>query len=350
MMKVFTRIFALVLLLAVMDFAYAQDKHFSQFYAAPLELNPAMTGNINGAYRGSVIYRNQYASIPAPYSTVAASFDAAVLRCKLGNSHLGAGLSLYNDRAGDAVYNTTAVSGSLAYHLGIGDAFGISLGGQAGFIQKGLNTDALLFESQINEQFELDPTLPSMEMFANEQFNYIDYSAGGLVTASPSQNINFYLGGAYIHAGQPGEAFLDESNLAAPERNKLDPRLVFHGGGSVFFNDQFSISPSVIYQSQAGAQEVVAGAALGYHFDQGGRYRGAPSSGIYVGGWYRLSGEIIALVGVDYQDFRFGFTYDVTVSDLAVANLNQGAVELSLTWIGAGPECQKKTNLYCPRF
>ena len=37
----------------------AQDIHYSQYYASPLTLNPALTGKFNGYYRATAIYRDQ---------------------------------------------------------------------------------------------------------------------------------------------------------------------------------------------------------------------------------------------------------------------------------------------------
>ena len=41
----------------------SQDIHFSQFYASPLNLNPATTGVLSCDLRFSAIYRNQWASV-----------------------------------------------------------------------------------------------------------------------------------------------------------------------------------------------------------------------------------------------------------------------------------------------
>ena len=41
----------------------AQDPHFSQFYASPLLLNPALTGAFPGNVRASGSYREQWPSI-----------------------------------------------------------------------------------------------------------------------------------------------------------------------------------------------------------------------------------------------------------------------------------------------
>ena len=58
----------------------AQDVHFSQQYAAPLFVNPAMTGLMQGDVRGSVIYRNQWASAMTgtPFRTIYGSADMAL--------------------------------------------------------------------------------------------------------------------------------------------------------------------------------------------------------------------------------------------------------------------------------
>ena len=54
----------------------AQDLHFSQFYASPLTLNPALTGALNGRYRMAMIYRDQWNKVlDSPYSSTSAAID-----------------------------------------------------------------------------------------------------------------------------------------------------------------------------------------------------------------------------------------------------------------------------------
>ena len=48
----------------------AQDPHFSQFYASPLTLNPALTGKFDGTFRLAANYRNQWPGIYGTYVTV----------------------------------------------------------------------------------------------------------------------------------------------------------------------------------------------------------------------------------------------------------------------------------------
>ena len=84
----------------------AQDAHFTQWWAAPVAMNPAMTGNFDGLIRATFNYRNQWFLIPtlnqnSPYQTFAASVDASLSSERLQNNKFGVGLMFYNDRAGD---------------------------------------------------------------------------------------------------------------------------------------------------------------------------------------------------------------------------------------------------------
>src|SRR3954471_922212 len=75
------------------------DPHFSQYYAYPMWLNPALTGIVDGDYRVSANYRNQWVNIGKPFSTTGVSFDAA------GANNIGVGINVTNLSAGDAGYN-----------------------------------------------------------------------------------------------------------------------------------------------------------------------------------------------------------------------------------------------------
>ncbi|MGK0365214.1 MAG: hypothetical protein ACI85O_002279, partial [Saprospiraceae bacterium] len=70
------KFFSLFICLLFLTSAQAQDPFFSQFYAAPMTLNPALTGSFNGKFRVSTIYRDQYRkTLERPFSTYAVSTD-----------------------------------------------------------------------------------------------------------------------------------------------------------------------------------------------------------------------------------------------------------------------------------
>src|SRR5438067_13574700 len=73
MMKKVTLLLTVVLWSVV---SFAQDIHYSQFYASPLTLNPALTGVNECNYRANAMYRNQWSSVSSnPYQTPSVSFD-----------------------------------------------------------------------------------------------------------------------------------------------------------------------------------------------------------------------------------------------------------------------------------
>lgn len=323
---------------------FSQDIHFSQFYASPLTLNPAMTGNLNGNYRLTAIYRNQYATIPAPYNTFAISGDMSILRNSLGGDHAGVGIMAYNDVAGDGNLSNTSVFVSTAYHKGL-DRFkrhNISIGIQGGFTQKSLNFDNLYFASQLTDD-GFNTNLPNGEfLVGNQSFSYFDFNLGAMYTGRLVEGVSGYGGVSFHHFGQPKESFLGTDN-------RLGSRLVLHGGGEIFITNSLSVSPSAIYMQQTGAQELVLGSAVGYHFLNNGQT--GKRTSLFAGLWYRIPHEIIFVGGIDFKDLRFGISYDLTVSDLSNANAYQGGFEISLAYIGTLFETRRKAPLmYCPRF
>src|SRR5882757_6177794 len=63
-----TLLVSLLILLAT-HWVTGQDPQFSQFYAAPLYLNPAFAGSTNQG-RAGVNYRNQWPAIDANFTTI----------------------------------------------------------------------------------------------------------------------------------------------------------------------------------------------------------------------------------------------------------------------------------------
>jgi hypothetical protein len=84
--------------------ALAQDPNFSQFFASPLTLNPAMTGKFDGVYRVAGNYRNQWPTIYKAFTTYTASFDMGILKNRIPEyDQLGVGILGFSDQAGDGV-------------------------------------------------------------------------------------------------------------------------------------------------------------------------------------------------------------------------------------------------------
>src|SRR5579862_9674280 len=78
-----------------------QDPSFSQFFASPLNVNPALTANINSDWRMISNLRDEWIQPASPYATGTVSFDKKILQEKIPNvakkNIFGIGGMLMND-------------------------------------------------------------------------------------------------------------------------------------------------------------------------------------------------------------------------------------------------------------
>ena len=99
----------------------AQDAHLSMYDAAPMFLNPAMTGVFQGDWRLHAQYRTQWKSVNyKPYTTALISFDAPVRKWGFGGqvSNFRAGLGNYNALQGTvSIAYTTSIDKSKNHNI-----------------------------------------------------------------------------------------------------------------------------------------------------------------------------------------------------------------------------------------
>lgn len=341
MIKFYKSIF---LLLFISTSALGQDIHYSQFFNTPGLVNPAQAGQYRLTWRSMINFRNQWSSIPAPYSTPMVYADASLFNCKLKGDHMGAGVTFVNDRSGNGALNVFQTKVAVAYHKALDKGLKnqISVGFQGDYTRKNLDFTKLTFQSQYSD-YDFDPALASNENITNTSFQYIDLNAGLLFTSMLNKNSSVYVGGAIHHLTQPKEGFLNNGG------KKLGMKMVGHAAGQIMLGDKFNISPGVYYATQSGAQEIMIGTAMGYNFTvNNGREN---YSAFYAGVWYRLQDAFIIFTGIDYKKIRFSFSYDVNNSSLKTASFKNGGFELSLGYVGFFKDCRKKYNtIFCPRF
>ncbi len=325
----------------------AQDIHFSQYNASPLTLNPALTGNFNCNFRAGINYRNQWASVASPYVTYSGFYDMPLSSVKGfdENDQIGVGVYLFNDRSGEGIMTNFQAVLTGAYHkaLGANAQHRLSLGVGLGFMQKRLDESKLIWGSQWTGD-GFDPTQTSGENFANgSSFGNFNLDLGLMFKSSALDgDLVYEAGGTIFHLTTPNESF-----LAGTSDNQLDMRYLGHARAIYMATDKFSLMPSFLYMNQSKAKEIVAGADFGYLINGGG-FQGTAS----VGAHYRFDDAVIAAVALEYQNFRFGFSYDITTSSLTDAvNGGVGGFELSLIYRGCSlPVLPKEYVMPCPRY
>lgn len=318
----------------------AQDPHFSQFFASPLTLNPALTGMFDGDFRVAGNFRNQWPTINNAFKTGTASVDFSLLKDRIPeNDRWSIGLLALNDRSVNRILNNSHYSLSTAYHKGL-DENGyhqLTIGFQGTFTSKVLDVTQADFEDELTA---LGFTGVTSEVFASNRvaINYFDLNTGILYSGTTNGENSFYVGSSVYHVNRPNESFLGGSFI-------LEPRVTIHGGGRLPMGSYRAIHGSVIHQRQGGANETVLGAAMSFTINQD-EY--SPVD-LYVGAWYRTRDAVIPYAGLEFGSFRVGFTYDVTMSNLRTATERRGGSEISLIWIRRPVE-EWRRRLHCPKF
>src|ERR1700733_1506340 len=97
--------------------ARAQDPGFSQFFASPLTLNPALTGKFNGIVRVAGNYRNQWPTINNAFITSTISVDGAIFKNRLPETDVwGLGVMAMTDKSANGILSSNYLSLSTSYH------------------------------------------------------------------------------------------------------------------------------------------------------------------------------------------------------------------------------------------
>ena len=329
MMKEIMKILAVFSFLLVFSTtANAQDPAFSQFYANPLYLNPAFAGAFNGGCPQTTLnYRDQWPGIGRTYVTTAASYDQHFN--SLGG---GIGILVMNDRSGDGNIMTNAVSLMYSYHLEVNRKFSVKAGFEASYRMLNLDWSELTFGDMIDPKYGF--IYPTQEDIVNNpnKVSYPDFSAGFI-----GYSENLFFGFAAHHLTQPNQGFISESQLPT--------KLTAHIGGnfalSRYRNSVTTISPNFLYQKQQDFQQFNYGVYV--------------NKGPIVGGlWARHSvknvDSFILMVGLIQDAFKFGYSYDITLSNLKNSN-TLGAHELSFTLFMPCRSRSKSFNtISCPSF
>jgi len=319
----------------------AQDIHFSQYNASPLALNPALTGVNSCDWRAGLAYRNQWNSVTTPYVTYEAFFDIPIVKnIGTNGSQLAGGLLLFNDVSGDGNLTNLQAMGSVAFNLGLGGKDKVlSLGIQGGLMNKSIDWAELNWGTMWDGD-NFDPTINPLEPLGDDAFSKFDFNTGLAFHGKFSESFNLTVGGAAFHLIAPSESFLGD------EENKLGMRIAGHLKAGITIDKKYGIIPSVLYQSQSGAREVVVGSDFGYFLNNAS----FPAT-FFLGGHYRLDDAVIAAVGLDYKNFRFGASYDINTSTLKDASNGKGGFEITLVYTGCIlPVIPKNYVMPCPRY
>lgn len=311
----------------------AQDAHLSLYDAAPLYLNPAMTGAFQGDWRLHAQYRTQWKAVNfKPYTSALVSYDVS-------HKKWGFGAQLSNFRAGIGNYNAFQGSLSAAYTTSIDrhKNHNLSFGVQAGLTQKTLEYQLLTFNNQYttNNGGEFNTSLSSNENFGGQSLIVPVANAGILYFfAKQESRINPFIGVSAFNLTQPQETFFDFDN-------RLPIRYYAHVGTRINLTETFYLLPKALYMRQKEFQELTLAVDAGYYLKGSDLY-------LLGGVIYRNRDAAIAYLGAKMDQFILKVGYDINVSSLTTASSGRGGFEVSFTYMHQ--KDRKKTDKICPRL
>lgn len=320
----------------------AQDVQFSQFYAAPLYLNPAFTGSTERG-RAGLNFRRQWPALNHSFTTVSVFSDY-----HLNNLNSGIGVILNQHTEDFLGFQSTEVGLLYAYKLKLTDDLVLRAGVQGSLFNKNINFEDLVFGNQI-DIVNGQVVGPSGEVFnVDANSSFLSLSSGLLMYTN-----NFWFGASVHHINQPNQSFIDGSSV-------LKRKYSFHmgykfslasGGRLRSLSYQFqerSLGVAVNYKRQGGFEQFDLGFQLYLQpLVFGLWYRGMP--------WRQLENDlinadaIIALVGVELnKNISIAYGYDFTISKLA--NASGGAHEISFTYRFGKVSRRSKRDTILPCF
>lgn len=335
-----TALFILIFKALTSQQVFAQDPQFSQFFAAPLYLNPAFTGTTK-EHRFVANYRNQWRNIANGYVTYAFSYDY-----NMRDARSGFGLMATADRAGAVGMGTTSVGFLYSYKIKLSNEWILTPGLHFAYGSRGINKNKVVLLDQLTYG---NASIPSNDplVFSLKDTQYFDFGSGLLLYSK-----TFWAGISAFHMNEPNLSMIGDES-------RLPMKASIHGGARIrLYNGPFrknvvpSIAPSFIFKKQGNIEQLDLG--VNFHYNP-----------VMVGVWYRgmparetleqsqvSQDALIFLVGMKYEQFEFGYSYDITLSSLGPTS--GGAHEVSVAYQLFNPNRRKpkskNKDIPCPTF
>lgn len=315
-----------------------QDLQLTQFYAAPLYLNPAYAG-ANSDSRVATSFRNQWSGFPETYKSFLVSYDQF-----LHQYNSGIGGIIISDKAGTQGLSNNMFAVNYAYDYKIHRYWTVSMGMRAGYCWRSLDFNRLLFGDQIARS-----SSTSLQAPFYEKVSFLDMSAGIMVFSSLE-----WIGFTMNHLNRPDQSFLDK-DAPIPLKGSVHGGInipIGKSGGEGRMDEKPVVTLAFQYRFQNKFDQFDLGLYLKQpQFFTGIWYRGLPGFKAYKPG-YPNHDCLALMAGYIYKkNLTIGYSYDITISYLTTAS--GGAHEISLTYNISNPKKPKQPRnkiIPCPKI
>jgi type IX secretion system PorP/SprF family membrane protein len=330
--------------------AHSQDRLFTQFYASPLTLNPALSGLFEGKYRVGAIYRDQWRGLlDKPYQTFSVGADLRLepFKSNVSKDKLGVGLLFFKDKVNALDFSTTQIALSTAYHkaLDLESTQYLSAGFQIGLTQRNVNYENLNFQDQWNGTNQYSGK--TEERLPENNFGYSDFSGGVNYTATFEPKTSVFIGASVNHFNSPNVSFYKGDELPKiPLSMRYSVQLAMNF--PVNREHTLFMSPRIVASKQAEHLTLNAGTNFRVNIDK------TYNTSLHIGSWVRpVKGKdginldaVVVMGGIEFNGVLLGLSYDINLPNLKNYRRSQNVFEISLIYLGS----YDNDELLCPSF
>lgn len=327
-----------ILFLSLAIPSYSQDGQFSQYFASPVLINPAVVGvmpeiQFSGNYKqggspdnGTFVELMQ-ASLSYPLKRLTASEE----------QYGGLGGSFFRERRGfQGIYVSQKILLSGAYTLKLTEFTNqfLSFGLQGGVVQTGLDPNQLRWGSQFNRFLStnggFDGSLPT-EVLNAEQIYYPTFNFGVVYTLYDNDDYlirdkSFTVGFSADNLNQP----VTGSDPGGEIRKNI--LLKAFGTGKFEITPRFFLYPSFLILNNGGVNQYNGGVYLASFLQPS---RSKTSAQLHLGSWYRVGDSFIVLGGIQIEQIRLSGSLDLNTNEITQTEIFGEApatYEISLTY------------------
>lgn len=335
-MKSLKKVLYLFTLISLSWGSNAQDIHWTQFNHNPIFQNPGNAGQFNGDIRFTGNYKDQWRSVTVPFNTLAAAVDTKLRN----NQKVGVGFSIFHDVVGDGSFRTIELQGNISYliKLSSDSMHTIRPGLNIGMNHRQLNFDQFNFDNQF-DGISYNPALSTGELLFTDRKTNLSIGAGAIYQYYKTERFNFTGGIGVYNINKPNQGFYTDVV-------NRDVRFDFFGKGIYKLNYDWDLVPGINVYLQGKYRELMLGSSVKYTLvDRLGEYRA-----VYAGVWYRNKDAASISLGMDYQTWFVGVSYDINFSSLVPASHARGGLEIAIRYIMNRFKPKKIIHRICPDY
>jgi type IX secretion system PorP/SprF family membrane protein len=302
---------------------YAQTPFMSQPFVATNFFNPANVGfGTNNQFQ--TFYRNQFSGVGDPFKTIGVGVDFALFKNEEneGYNNFGLGLQGVSEQVLNGVLQTNEITLSLANRVFLNKdrtSF-FSIGISSTYISRNIDRNALTFGDQYNSGRLFNTT--SLETIGDFPTKFS--TNGGIMYSFVSPDVFLQTGASTFYINRSANA-LNYGNV----NQSFQMITTLNYEHRIMEDNTFFIHAD--YQNRLEAEFVYVGGAVGLPMN----VMDERQNKFYVGCFYRSKDAIVPYVGMLYNKYKIGLTYDIYQNSMTMSNLHPQTIEFNLsTYLG----------------